>query len=534
MRAQVGRGNATRARGRAVILGLVLAAVLVASAMPAATAISADGIWIFPHSRQADAVDESLSSAFYTSDESNDILDDSFFADSLAGSANIKVDLYNPTSATIENVQLFAAISDGDLFTEISFAWGSGGEVSYTGLDSLSTGTPFGLDAHDVYPAYFASYSVGDIDAGTSGIQTVWVNVTGDFAGGLIVHLDYTGKDASDNSVVGPYTADMNIFENGECAQATFSLSKSVSDSTPAPGGVVKYTITWQQTGGDDASDVTVTDSLPGEVAILNVSQGSFSGQDWIWSIGNSSDGSSGTATVNVTVSDLLLDGDAFANTVDLSWDSCGGNEGSQTASASATVETTPSGDVEKASFWKKEYKRAEKGKGKHEFSNDDLTLFLKRIALHSEVFTYGEWDGTAPTGAEDEGDIDIDSFDEALDVLKAHDNEDKLLNKAQRELFALWLNVASGKINLDTSLKVKQKGCSDDDEEKECKGKSAFEAHTGLKSPGSSYDTPGEIIAFAEDQVNDWADGSGASKSDLKLARNLCLSVIKGWLIPA
>ena len=141
---------------------LFAGAVLILSVMPFALALPAEGIWIFPHARQMDAVGESLDDTFYIGESENMVLADSFFADASPDAAHVQVDLYNPTGDTLLNVQLFAALSDAEFFGSISFAGGLGGETSYDDVDSLSAGTPFGLDTHDVYPTYYASYAVGD------------------------------------------------------------------------------------------------------------------------------------------------------------------------------------------------------------------------------------------------------------------------------------------------------------------------------------------------------------------------------------
>src|SRR6266699_3927749 len=210
-----------RARMLGSAAGLVMiSAACLAALSPLVGATPTTGVWIFPHDHQADAVNDSLTSSFYIADRANAWLQDSFFADSLASSADVKVDFYNPTSSDLTNVQVFAAISDSALFTDIAFSGGSSGDLTVAAAD-LSGGTPFlsdgtNLPAHDIYPASFTSYGVGDLKAGSSNIKTVGVKVSGDFAGGLIVHLDYVAEHGDGVVLTGPFEADMNIFENGE------------------------------------------------------------------------------------------------------------------------------------------------------------------------------------------------------------------------------------------------------------------------------------------------------------------------------
>lgn len=516
----------------------LLALLLLLGALPAAAATPTTGVWIFPNAHRDDAVADALDDAFYIADNSSEWIADSFFADSIADSASVSVDLYNPTSTDLTNVQVFAAVSDSDLFTDLSFAGGDSGDVTVLAAD-LSGGTPFLADgssfpAHGVYPASFTSYGVGDLDAGSSNIRTITVEVTGDFAGGLIVHLDYSAEDASGAVYTGPFGADMNILENGEpeeeCADAVFSLDATPSTSAPAPGKVVSFDYHFELVSGDPAEGLLLALEWSGFWALdsVEVAEGSAIGVDPGTGTGTSQGSggtpTSGNVTVNATASNKSVDGDSLENAAELSWELCDGSEGSTSASLSAEVTTEPAEEAESSGYWRQQFKQASTGTGNSDLSADDLALLLQRVALHSQVFTYGPWDGTDPWGGDDEGWVDIGTLDDALDVLRAHGKESKMSNKAERELLALWLNVASGALNLDTVLE-RHEGDGDDEDANE-----DDEAST----PSTAYDTVGEIITFASGQLDDWSDGVGASADDLKLAKRLCKWVNQGSLGPA
>lgn len=518
---------------------MFLGFLLLLSTLPAAAGTPTTGAWIFPNAYRDEAVADSLDAAFYISDNSSEWIADSFFADSGADSASVSVDLYNPTSTDLTNVQVFAAVSDSDLFTDISFSGGDSGNVTVLAAD-LSGGTPFLSDgssfpAHGVFPAFFTSYGVGDLDAGSSSIRTITVEVTGDFAGGLIVHLDYSAEDASGAVYTGPFEADMNIFENGEpeeeCADAVFSLEAAPSTAAPAPGEVVTLDYHFELVSGDPAEGLFLVLEWSGFWAMdsIEVAEGSTIGVDPGTGTGTSQGTggtpTSGNVTVNATASNRSVDGDSLENAAELSWELCDGSEGSTSASLSAEVTTEPAGEAESSGYWRQQFKHASTGNGKSDLSAADLDLLLQRVALHSDVFTYGPWDGADPWGADDEGWVDIGSLDDALDVLRAHGKENKMSNKAERELLALWLNVASGALNLDTVLERHEGGDDDDDGDDE-----DDEAST----PSAEHDTVGEIIAFASEQLSDWSDGTGASADDLKLAKKLCKWVNQGSLGPA
>jgi uncharacterized repeat protein (TIGR01451 family) len=79
-------------------------------------------------------------------------------------------------------------------------------------------------------------------------------------------------------------------------------ISKTDSPDPVAPGAKLTYTITYQNTGGETAHNVVITETYDGNVT-YNSSTPSASGPGHnIWNIGNLTAGSGGTISVNVTV----------------------------------------------------------------------------------------------------------------------------------------------------------------------------------------------------------------------------------------
>ncbi|HEX9709617.1 MAG TPA: hypothetical protein VGB42_06610 [Candidatus Thermoplasmatota archaeon] len=200
-----------------VAAGMLLGAALaVLSSAPATASLSATGIWIFPHERQEKVLAGTLGSLFYNTTSGDEWIADAFFADADADGATVEVDFYNPTSGNLTNVILWVAVSNSTLFTSINFSGGAGGDQS-VGVDDLGAGTPFAgapLPSY-VYPTNFTSYAVGDVDAGSSGIVTVTLDVIGDFDGGLVLRLDYVAT-SGESAVSGPFDAGMSIYEWGD------------------------------------------------------------------------------------------------------------------------------------------------------------------------------------------------------------------------------------------------------------------------------------------------------------------------------
>lgn len=521
---------------KAMVAGLaataMVGAALLAAAVPAVASTPTTGVWIFPHAKRTAALADSLDDTFYIGDSENPWLQDSFFADSLADSATVQVDLYNPTGSDLFNVQVFAAYSVDNLglVESISFSGGVSGDLSYSGTDLQSGGTPqmtggVAIDAHDIYPSYFVSYGVGDLDAGRAGILTFTITVVGDFANALIVHLDYTAEDADGNGVSGPFEADMNIFENGEadtCDLPTLTLAASPSTRTPAAGSdlVVRFR------AGATGSDALVTDrAIAAQIEVTDPVSGAQIGEDG--AAGVFVDDTGTDLNVTIPISPVLVAGDVIDIDATLTGTACGET---LTATASLTVKVggSASGDAHSADWWADQAEKTMKGKKQPAYSATEFALLLRKVALHSDIFTYGAWNGTAPTGGDDAGWVDIDTLSEAANVLNKKTDESKKVRGSEREDLALWLNVAAGAVNLDTQLEIYEK-------KHHCRGShSEFEDHTGRKTLSSSYDTPSEILAFLETQIKDWSDGHGASKDQLKLARRLARSVNNEWLVAA
>ncbi len=513
--------------------------VLLGAALLAATSTSfastpTTGAWIFPTSHRTDAVADSLADTFYTADSSDAWLQDSFFADSQADSASVSIDLYNPTSAQLFNVQIFAAYSVDDLslVNSINFSGGDSGDLSYSGTDLQSGGTPqmaggVAIDTHDVYPAYFVSYGVGNLAAGASNIRTIMIDVSGDFAGGLIVHLDYTAEDASGTGVSGPFEADMNIFENGEappaCEPPTLTLTAVNFGKSPIAGS--NLTITYAANASDWEVQAKGRVVSADEEASSPVDGATVELQDADATI---ADGER-VVRVNITfaLSPLLLAGDTVQVGALLTGEACGET---LTASSSINVKVggTAGGHAHSAAWWEEQAEKTKQGNKKAEFSKADFELLLERAALHSSVFAWGPWSGDSPSGGTDSGSVDIGSLAKAMKVLDKETSESKKVRGAEAQDLALWLNVAAGALNLDSSLEIRER------HQHSRSAHSDFGDHVGMNTLPSAYDTPGEVLAFLEKQIKDWQDGQGASKIDLKLARRLAKAVNQEWLVLA
>jgi len=321
----------------------------------------------------------------------------------------------------------------------------------------------------------------------------------------------------------------MNIFENGDseppaCEPPTLSLTALGATKSPVAGGnlTVSYEAnasSWdvQATGRVVSAEESASSPVDGATVELQDSDMSIA------------DGMQ-VVRVNITfaLSPLLLPGDSVAVDAVVTGAACGGALSASASTVTVKLGGTASGGAHTAAWWSEQIEKTSKGNRKAMFTKDQMAALLQRAALHSGVFTYGAWNGDAPTGGSDAGSVDIGSLAKAMKVLDKGTNESKKVRGAEAQDLALWLNVASGAVDLGSTLEIRER------HQHSNSAHTDFGDHLGMNTLPSQYDTPGEILAFLEKQIKDWQDGQGASKIDMKLARRLAKAVNEGWLVLA
>lgn len=131
---------------------------------------------------------------------------------------------------------------------------------------------------------------------------------------------------------------------------ADLSLTKTVSNATPASGNAISYTlsVTNSATSTAAASNVTVLDQLPVGVSFVSASGfGSYDSASGIWTVGSIPVGTTRTLTINVTVTAGL--GTTIQNDAEISGSSITDldstpNNGSITEDDDASVSFTTTG----------------------------------------------------------------------------------------------------------------------------------------------------------------------------------------------
>jgi uncharacterized repeat protein (TIGR01451 family) len=107
----------------------------------------------------------------------------------------------------------------------------------------------------------------------------------------------FTGADN------GSFTrADLYITQ-APATYADLSLTKTVSNATPAPGAAISYTLSVTNSGNTATTGVTVLDQLPFGVSFVSSSGfGSYNSGTGVWTVGSVPVGTTRTLTINVTV----------------------------------------------------------------------------------------------------------------------------------------------------------------------------------------------------------------------------------------
>jgi uncharacterized repeat protein (TIGR01451 family) len=280
-----------------------------------------------------------------------------------------------------------------------------------------------------------------DLDQGASNTQTFTYVVPCSTADGAVL------KNRA--SVTGTNTlgfADVNLDNNSAEALTSVQAPKlTITKSAPASvnsGEAIAYTIAYQNNGSGGATNVTITDTLPGELyysKALDLGTGpqpnavtlNANGTRTLsWQVGSLA-GNSGAQTIQYTArpSLLFLGGESLSNNARLTFTNANGcTYVPVTSSASTTINVVPpSQDPQGLGFWRNhpELEAAE---------------ILARIQATDVRFEGA--DGTSPDGAL--------SLAEAQAVLVPGGNMDKVL---EEQLLGTYFNLATRRINAGTLI---------------------------------------------------------------------------------
>lgn len=191
-------------------------------------------------------------------------------------------------------------------------------------FDSQSSSTPglvFGGASQD---GRSMSWNLASLGPGATGSVTLVVAVDG--ALGLNTLLTNTAGISS-ATVELPANRHNNVTSHTTITQGPPDVTVSSTWPTaakPAPGSEFTYTISYANMGADDASDVTITDSLPADVTLVSASapDASFNhatSGNLVWSVPALASLDTGTIELRVRVGAKVAPGTALLNQVTIS-----------------------------------------------------------------------------------------------------------------------------------------------------------------------------------------------------------------------
>ncbi|TET89464.1 MAG: DUF11 domain-containing protein [Methanomassiliicoccales archaeon] len=239
-----------------------------------------------------------------------------------------------------------------------------GDEINYT-LSYENTGTglatnvkiidtlPTDVDFVTSYPMYddvsgnVYTWNIGNVSGGTGGEIFVIVKVKAGLDDGSVlrnyVKLQYT--DANGNSL-----PDQTDYVDVTVTAPVMIIAKTANVPTADPGDEVIYTLTYENTGSGDATDVVVKDTIPNEVDFVSSSPAysSVSGKTYTWNVGDVGSGKNGTITITVKVKAYTPDKTVITNYVTLDYDDANGNPRDQESDSAYVTITAPEMTIKK------------------------------------------------------------------------------------------------------------------------------------------------------------------------------------------
>lgn len=351
---------------------------------------------------------------------------------------------------------LLVAVNDPALLTSGSISL-PGGAVDLNPAD-LIYGTPaFGCDGktvppHGVYPAYFTEIAIGDIVQG----EVVSAGVVVDGSEGLRVHFDAKAigyKQAGPNlkcyDVFNPSGHDVSLVidEPGTSPCHELSIIKTAGSTGVALGDAMDYVIVVENRGTCELTEVFLTEDLPTVFDIDGNPVPAFTVTAIIpapyiqtdtmieWSLGTLAPGDTVTATVSVVFDQadavgLEIENTACVSSFELPDPLC--------ANVSVMVEGTDGDEIGGPGFWCNQLRFARQGRPNAKFTIPELEAWLVEIFDQSTVFPE-LWP--------------LVTLADAETLLCRPNLAEDMADRVARHLLALWFNVMSELLPLDTAL---------------------------------------------------------------------------------
>ncbi|MCK4367674.1 MAG: DUF11 domain-containing protein, partial [Thermoplasmata archaeon] len=178
---------------------------------------------------------------------------------------------------------------------------------------------------YDYNDGDFYSWNVGSLGPGASGTITITVTVDAYTPDGTTL-LNTATLDYADAN--GNYYPQLSDDAETTVTGPVMTIVKSADVTSADPSDTIVYTITYENTGSGDATDVVVQDTIPADTTFVSASPSpdQQNGDVFTWNIGTVGGESSGTITLTVTVDVGTPDGTLLHNVVTLNYDDANGN----------------------------------------------------------------------------------------------------------------------------------------------------------------------------------------------------------------
>ncbi|MEJ8756560.1 T9SS type A sorting domain-containing protein [Pontibacter sp. H259] len=194
--------------------------------------------------------------------------------------------------------------------------------------------------SHGTYNSTTGDWTVGDMGSGAT--RTLTITASPKVIGTVNQTATITGLQQTDsNTNNNAATASINVV-----SAADIEVKNVVSGTTFVNGDEVTYTITAKNLGPNNATNVAITDLLPGTLTFVSATtaSGAYNATTGVWSIGDLANGSTATLTLKALVNRI----GAITTTAQLN--SRTGAEVDENVSnnvSSNTINVTPAADVE-------------------------------------------------------------------------------------------------------------------------------------------------------------------------------------------
>ncbi|MDO8569206.1 MAG: DUF5011 domain-containing protein [bacterium] len=179
-------------------------------------------------------------------------------------------------------------------------------DILHAGLNFVSATSTTGS-----YATTTGIWTVGNLTNGSSTILTLVVTVRTGFQGQVIPNTATTTGIQTDPTL-GNNTSTVNITVSDPCTvncdggslSANLTVTKTSDKSTANVSDTVTYTVTLTNNGPNNATGVSLTDTIPSGLNFVSASStlGSYSTTTGIWTVGNLTNGSSTVLTLITTI----------------------------------------------------------------------------------------------------------------------------------------------------------------------------------------------------------------------------------------